>query len=198
MTKIWPFQLEEKIILLAILREERLSPVLFSLWGISDDEDKLAILLCLRLMVMLILFDFFKSCKPSQRLYIHVIRQECTSACQCVSVSQKNPLRQVMWVSNPLEGYWIPSSAVHSLSALSKTLTGPRARACQARRQSDGEPTPWCAGPWLSPTHCHWGCTLRGLRSLQHNPDVHYWVCGCVQVCVRRLGVWECANKGSM
>lgn len=30
-----------------------------------------------------------------------------------------------MWVSNSLEGYRIPSSAVHSLSALSKTLMGP-------------------------------------------------------------------------
>lgn len=99
---------------------------------------------------------------------------------QYVSVGQKNPLGQVMWVSNPLEGYRIPSSAVHSLSALSKTLTGPRARACQARRQSDGEPPPWCTGPWLSPTHCHWGRTLGGLRSLQHNPDVLQW---CVIVC---------------
>lgn len=66
------------------------------------------------------------------------------------SAHQQNSLRQVMWVSNPLKGYRIPSSAVHSLSVLSKTLTGPRARACQARRQSDGEPPPWCTRPWLS------------------------------------------------
>lgn len=125
---------------------------------------------------------------------------------QCVSVGQQNPLRQVMWVSNPLEGYRIPSSAVHSLSALSKTLTGPRAKACQARTQSDGEPPPWCTGPWLSTAHCHWGCTLRGRRSLQHNPDVHYCACGCVQVCMHwayahmffSLRWWDRANKGSM
>lgn len=131
--------------------------------------------------------------------WVHVCMQH-------MSVGQENPLRQVMWVSNPLEGYRIPSSAAHSLSALSKTLTGPRARACQARRQSDGEPPPWCTGPWLSPTHCHWGCTLRGLRSLQHNPDVLYCTCGCVQVCMCwvcvhvffSLRVWDCVDKGSM
>lgn len=112
---------------------------------------------------------------------------------QCVSVGQPNPLRQVMWVSNTLEGYRIPSSAMHSLSALSKTLTGPRARACQARRQSDGEPPPWCTGPWLSPTHCHWGCTLRGLPPMQHNPDVLHCACGCVQVFMR----WVYALRSS-
>lgn len=106
-------------------------------------------------------------------------------------VGQRNPLRQVMWVSNPLEGYGIPVSAVRRLSALSKTLTGPRAKACQATRQSDGEPTPWCTGPWPSPTHCHWGCTLRGRPSLQHNPDVRRsaWM---------RRGVWEYTHTCSV
>lgn len=115
-------------------------------------------------------------------------------------VGQRNPLRQVMWVSNPLEGYGIPVSAVRSLSALSKTLTGPRAKACQATRQSDGEPTPWCTGPWPSPTHRHWGCTLRGRPSLQHNPDVRrsVWMRWGVWEYTHMFGVCECANKGSM
>lgn len=112
-------------------------------------------------------------------------------------VGQRNPLRQVMWVSNPLEGYRIPVSAVRCLSALSKTLTGPRAKACQATRQSDGGPTPWCAGPWPSPTHCHWGCTLRGLPSLQHNPDVRRsaWMRWGVWEYTHMFGVWMCQQR---
>ena len=128
-----------------------------------------------------------------------------TSAWGCVSVGQHNPLRQVMWVSNPLEGYRIPSSAVHSLSAPGQTLTGPRARACQARSQSDGEPPPWCMGPWLSPTHLP-------LRLHTQGPTVTATRSRCTLRCVcggvharRRwvhvhvsLRVWGCANKGSM
>lgn len=118
-------------------------------------------------------------------------------------VGQRNPLRQVMWVSNPLEGYRIPVSAVRCLSALSKTLTGPRAKACQATRQSDGEPTPWCAGPWPSPTHCHWGCTLGGPTITATQPrctpqrvdalrclGVHTHV-RCVWTCQQRLNADE-------
>lgn len=130
------------------------------------------------------------------RLHMH----NYTSTGQHVSVGQRNPLRQVMWVSNPLEGYRIPVSAVRCLSALSKTSTGPRAKACQATRQSDGEPTPRCTGPWPSPTHCHWGCTLGGLPSLQHNPDVHHssWTCWGIWVHTHTHLVCDCANKGSM
>lgn len=105
---------------------------------------------------------------------------------QCVSVGQHNPLRQVMWVSNPLEGYRIPSSAVHSLSALSKTLTGPRARACQARRQSDGEPPPWCTGPWLS-THA------LPLRPHTQGPTVTATQSRCTLLCV-----WTCAGMHAL
>lgn len=121
--------------------------------------------------------------KTSWKFGLHV--HNYVSAGQRGPVGQRNPLGQVMWVSNPLDGYGIPFSAVRCLSALSKTLTGPRAKACQATSQGDGEPTPWCTGLWPpSPTHNHWGWELP---SLQHNPDVHHsaWM---------HRGVWECTH----
>ncbi|KAK7881798.1 hypothetical protein WMY93_030207 [Mugilogobius chulae] len=76
-----------------------------------------------------------------------------------------------MWVSNPLEGYRIPSSAaVHCWSALSKNLDGPQSQGLSgARRQSDGEPPPRCTGPWLSPTHHRWVCRSPGGPTGDHN-----------------------------
>lgn len=98
--------------------------------------------------------------KTSWKFGLHVHNYMSTG--QRVPVGQRNLLRRETWESNPLEGYRIPVSAVPGLSALSKTLTGPRAKACQAKRQSDGEPH----------TMVHWTlalthalplrCTLRG------------------------------------
>lgn len=77
------------------------------------------------------------------------------------SVSQRNPLGQVMWVSNPLEGYRIPSlSTARPWRRLPPGAEGP----VKTRSRSDGEPTPRCSGPWLSSTHRHGGCTPRGLQ----------------------------------
>uniref|UniRef100_A0AAV2L440 Uncharacterized protein n=1 Tax=Knipowitschia caucasica TaxID=637954 RepID=A0AAV2L440_KNICA len=95
-----------------------------------------------------------------------------------MSVGQANPIGQVMWVSNPLEGYRIPSSAVHRWSTLSKHLDGPQSQGLSgARRQSDGEPPPRCTGPWLLPTHHRWVCLSPG------GPLVTTTHSRCMEVC---------------
>lgn len=94
------------------------------------------------------------------------------SAGQHVLVGQRNPLRQEMWVSNPLEGYRIPVSAVCCLSALSKTLTGPRAKACQATRQSDGEPH----------TMVHWTLALTHTLPLRLHTQGPHYCCNTTQM----------------
>lgn len=120
------------------------------------------------------------------------------------SVGQRNPLRQVMWVSNPLEGYRIPASAAHSLSALSKTSPGPRARPLS------GQEAEW----WRAPTMVHRTLALTHalpLRPHTQGPSVtatqsrcsplcayRYVGAGWTRTCSSRLGLWDHANKGSM
>lgn len=117
--------------------------------------------------------------KTSWKFGLHVHNYMSTG--QRGPVGQRNPLRQEMWESNPLEGYRIPVSAVCCLSVLSKTLTGPRAKACQATRQSDGEPH----------TMVHWTLALTHALPLRLHTQGPYHRCNTTQMYTTVHGLAE-------
>lgn len=117
--------------------------------------------------------------KTSWKFGLHVHNYMSTG--QCAPVGQRNPLRQEMWVSNPLEGYRMPVSAVRCLSALSKTLMGPRAKACQATRQRDGEPH----------TMVHWTLALTHALPLRLHTQGPYHRCNTTQMYTTAHGLAE-------
>lgn len=117
--------------------------------------------------------------KTSWKCGLHVHNYMSTG--QCAPVGQRNPLRQEMWVSNPLEGYRMPVSAVRCLSALSKTLMGPRAKACQATRQRDGEPH----------TMVHWTLALTHALPLRLHTQGPYHRCNTTQMYTTAHGLAE-------
>lgn len=117
--------------------------------------------------------------KTSWKFGLHVHNYMSTG--QRGPVGQRNPLRQEMWESNPLEGYRIPVSAVCCLSVLSKTLTGPRAKACQATRQSDGGPH----------TMVHWTLALTHALPLRLHTQGPYHRCNTTQMYTTVHGLAE-------
>lgn len=117
--------------------------------------------------------------KKSWKFGLHVHNYMSTG--QRVPAGQRNPLRQEMWMSNPLEGYRIPVSAVRCLSTLSKTLMGPRAKACQGTRQSDGEPH----------TMVHWTLALTHTLPLRLQTQGPYHHCNTTQMYTTACGLAE-------
>lgn len=122
-----------------------------------------------------------------------------TACVKSESDGQQNPLGQVMWVSNSLEGYRIPSSAEHSLSALSKTLMGPaesgpvKLGGIVMERPHHG-----ALDPRSHPRTATDAARSGAYGHLQYNPDVlDVAVCGCSHM-VFSLRVSDSANKGSM